>query len=93
MRLVVGGNRINYPGNCGTPTADLLTVKLLLNSIVSPPNAKFFTMDIKDFYLNTPLKRYEYIRLKLSDIPADVIAHYNLMNIATPEGHVHCKVR
>jgi hypothetical protein len=92
-RLVVGGNRINYPGNCGTPTADLLTVKLLLNSIVSTLNEKFFTMDIKDFYLNTPLKRYEYICLKLSDIPADIITHYNLMDIAIPEGHVHCKVR
>ncbi len=92
-RLVVGGNRINYPGNCGTPTADLLTVNLLLNSIVSTLNAKFFTMDIKDFYLNTPLKRHEYIRLKLSNIPADIIAHYNLMDIATPEGHVRCKVR
>ncbi len=89
----MGGNRINYPGNCGTPTADLLTVKLLLNSIVSTMNAKFFTMVIKDFYLNTPLKRYEYIRLKMSNIPADVIAHYNLMYIATPEDHVHCEVR
>jgi len=34
-RITVGGNCINYPGDCGTPTADLLTVKLLLNSIVS----------------------------------------------------------
>jgi hypothetical protein len=92
-RLVVGGDRINYPGDCGTPTADLLTVKLLLNSIVSTLNAKFFTMDIKDSYLNTPLKRYEYIRLKLLDIPADIIAHYNLMDIATPEGHIHREVR
>jgi hypothetical protein len=88
----VGGDRINCPSNCVSPTADLLTIKLLLNSIVSTPNAKFFTMDIKDFYLNTPLKRYEYIHLKLLDIPADIIAHYNLMDIATPEGHIHCKV-
>jgi hypothetical protein len=51
----MGGNFINYPGNCGTPTADLLTVKILLNSIISMPNAKFMTIDIKDFYLNTPM--------------------------------------
>ena len=30
-RLVVGGNRVHYPGNAGTPTANLLTVKLLIN--------------------------------------------------------------
>ncbi len=34
-RITMGGNRINYPGDCGTPTADLLTVELLLNSIIS----------------------------------------------------------
>jgi hypothetical protein len=38
-RLVAGGNRVHYPGDAGTATADLFTVKLLLNSIVSTPNA------------------------------------------------------
>ncbi len=59
-RLVAGGDRVHYPGDAGTPTTDLLTVKLLLNSIISTPNAKFMTMDIKDFYLNTPMERFEY---------------------------------
>ncbi len=62
-RLVAGGDRVHYPGDAGTPTADLLTVKLLLNSIISTENACFMTMDIKDFYLNTPMARYEYMRL------------------------------
>ena len=48
-RLTVGGNLIVYPGDCGTPTVDLLTVKLLLNSVISTPDAKFVTIDIKDF--------------------------------------------
>ena len=52
---------MHYPEDAGTPTADLLTVKLLLISIISTPNAKFTTMDIKDFYLNTPMARYEYM--------------------------------
>jgi hypothetical protein len=59
-RITVGGNLINYPGDCGTPTADLLTVKLLFNSIIFIPNTKFMSIDIKDFYLCTPMKRYEY---------------------------------
>ena len=62
-RLTVGGDRINYPGDCGTPTADLLTVKLLLNSVVSTAGAEFMTLDIKNFYLCTPLERYEYLRM------------------------------
>ena len=52
-RLTVGGDRLHYPGDCGTPTVDLLTVKLLLNSVISTAGARFMTIDIKDFYLNT----------------------------------------
>jgi hypothetical protein len=52
-RLVAGSNRVHFPGDAGTPTADLLTIKLLLNSIISTENARFMTMDMKDFYLNT----------------------------------------
>ncbi len=77
-RLVAGGDRVHYPGNAGTLTANLITVKLLINSIISTTGAKFMMMDIQDFYLNTPMVRYEYMRLKLSDMPADVIEHYNL---------------
>ncbi len=56
-RITMEGNLINYPGDCRTPTADLLTVKTLFNSIVSTPYAKFMTIDIKDFYLMTPMSR------------------------------------
>jgi hypothetical protein len=55
MRLVAGGNRVHYPGNTGMPTANLLTIKLLINSTISTVGAKFMTMDIKVTYLNTPM--------------------------------------
>jgi hypothetical protein len=44
-----------------SPTANLLTVKLLINSTISTPNAKNMTMVIKDFYLNTPMAHYKYM--------------------------------
>ena len=72
-QITVGGNRINYPGDCGTPTADLLTVKLLLNSIVSTMGAKFMTIDIKDLYLMTPMDHPKYFRMKLKLFPQDIV--------------------
>jgi hypothetical protein len=39
-RITMGRNLINYPGDCGTPTAKLLTVKLMFNSIILTPNAR-----------------------------------------------------
>ena len=67
MRLIVGGDQVYYPGNCRTPTINIFTVKLLLNSVVSNTDAKFMTIDITYFYLDTTMLLYEYMCLKLSD--------------------------
>ena len=61
----------------GTPTLYMLIVKLLISGVVSTPLAKLFTMDIF-FYLMTRLKGFQYIRLKISNMPTDVIAYYIL---------------
>jgi hypothetical protein len=68
-------------GNVSTPTADLMTVKCLLNSVVSTNNAEFITIDIIDFYLNTtPMNRYEYMRIPVKDIPATIMTQYKLQD-------------
>ncbi len=54
-RFTVGGDRINYPGEVATPTADMLVAKMLFNSIISTRGAQFMTMDISNIYLMTPL--------------------------------------
>ena len=92
-RITMGGDKINYPGDCGTPTADLLTVKLLLNSIISTAHAKFMTIDIKDFYLMTPMERYEYFSMKIDVFPDDIIEEYNLRSMVDDRGFVHCEVK
>jgi hypothetical protein len=85
-RLVAGGDRVHHPFNAGTPTANLLTIKLLINRLISTPGARFFMMDINYILLYTPMTKYEYMQLKLSDMPDDVIAHYHLLDIAHPTG-------
>jgi hypothetical protein len=89
----MGGNLINYPDDCGTPTANLLTVKLMFNSVISTSNAKFMTIDIKDFYLMMPMERYEYFRMKLELFPPDIIEEYGLRNKVDADGNVFCEVR
>ena len=59
--------------NCRTPAANLLTVKLLLNSVISTPGAKFLGLDLKDFYLNIPMDRPEFLRMKSENFAEDVI--------------------
>ena len=73
MRLTIRGEQVNYLGDCRTPTIYLLNVKILINNFISSPNANFITIDIKDFYLNTPMAQSEYMRLTLSDLPENTI--------------------
>ena len=68
------------------PTADILTTKLLLNSVIFTPKTKFMTIDIKHLYFNTPLKRYEYLQQKLADMPKDVKRQYEFAEKATYDG-------
>ena len=39
-------------------------------------------MDISNFYLNSPLPRPEYMRLPVKIIPAEIMQHYKLEDIA-----------
>jgi hypothetical protein len=78
VRLTVGGNLVNYPDKASTPTADLSTVKLLLNSVISTPGASFATFDPKDFYLGTSMASKEYMSTPLASIPQPIINQYAL---------------
>jgi hypothetical protein len=89
-QLMAGGDRINYPEDVGTPTADIDLVKIL---VISTKNAQCVTLDINDFYLNTPIKRYKYMRLKLADIREEIIEEYKLCEIVTENSYVYCKIR
>jgi hypothetical protein len=83
-----GGDKINYPDEVATPTAKMLVAKVLFNSVVSTPGAKFMTMDVSNFYLMTPLKHPEYIRVHLADMPTEIINEYKLRDKANHKGHV-----
>jgi hypothetical protein len=92
IRFTVGGNRITYDGNVSTPTADLTTVKTLFNSVLSTPDARFMTIDIKDFYLNTPMERFEYMRIPTKFIPPAISEQYNLPPLIHND-HVMVEIR
>ena len=92
-RLTVGGNRINYPGEVRTPTAGRLLVKCMLNSVISTMNAKFMCIDISNFYLITLMPRYEYLKLKLTDVRTEIIKENGPKEKATEDGHIYIETR
>jgi hypothetical protein len=72
-RLIVGGNRLNVPGDCRTPIVDMVTVKLHLNSIILTKGACYCTIDLKALYLMTPMTRPEYMHMKIKDLPEEFV--------------------
>jgi Reverse transcriptase (RNA-dependent DNA polymerase) len=50
------------------------------------------TLDIKDFYLNTPMERYEYMCIPMDIIPDAIMEQYNLQALVH-NGYVYVKFR
>jgi hypothetical protein len=80
-RLTVGGNLINFSGDVSTPTANITPTKMVINSTISTPKAKYMCGDIKNFYLGTPMEWKEYMRLPIAIVPQEIIDDYNLAHL------------
>ena len=67
------GGHICVPYSVSTPTGSLEIVKMVINSVLSRRNAKFSAFDVKNFYLDTPMAKPEYVRVQLKYIPQELI--------------------
>jgi hypothetical protein len=85
---MVGGDRLDYSGDVATSTADITTFKVLINSILSTEDSEMMMMDIRNYYMGTPLPWYEYMRMLLSRFPEEIVSKYNLTALAV-EGWVY----
>ncbi len=75
-----------------TQTANIVWSKIMWNSVISTPNAKFDGTNIKNMYLETALNCYEYMKMLLRLIPNNTIKHYGLCKSAF-DGYVFMKFR
>ena len=90
--MTIGEDKIDYPGVVRIDTADMITANFLLNSVISTPRARCCILDIKDFYINNKLLRYEYMKIALKLIPKKIIEEYNLTNIAL-DGFIYIQIK
>ena len=68
-RITAGGDQLESQGDTSTETAGLETAKMVSNSVLSTPDAKFMTIDVSIMYLNTPLQKYQYMIFNINMIP------------------------
>ena len=85
IRFTVGGDRLEYPGQTDTESSEIQTANLLFNSTISTKGGRLMCIDLNDDYLGTTMNRYEYMWIKMSDIPQDIIDQYGLTKKAVNE--------
>jgi hypothetical protein len=90
--LKVVGGRLDYSHDVATSTADITTFKILINSNLYTKDAAMMMMDIKKYYLGTPLPHYEYTIMLLSRFPEEIVEKYNLKALAV-DGWVYIEIR
>jgi hypothetical protein len=88
----VGGDRLDYSGDIATSTADITSFKILINSTLSTADAAMMMIDIKNYYLGTPVPRFEYMKMLLSRLPEEIVRKYNLDALAV-DGWVYIEIR
>jgi hypothetical protein len=82
----------NVTGDVAISTADITTFKILINSTLSTEEAAMMMMDIKNYYLGTPMPRFEYTKMLLYRFPEEIIQKYNLNALAV-DGWVYIEIR
>jgi hypothetical protein len=68
------------------------TIKILFNSVMLTMDAKFCSLDITNFYLDTPLDRYEYVCIPINLVPPEIIDEYQCMDMVADD-HIYAEVR
>jgi len=92
VRMTAGGNLISYLGELTTRTANGATAKILWNSVISTTGARYMCIDIKNFYLGTPLDHFGYTRIPIALFPQLTIDEYNL-NTHKKDGFIYVKLQ
>jgi hypothetical protein len=95
VRMTAGGDRLDYPGDASSPTVSMLDAKIHINSTISDAKhgARHLGIDIKNYYLGTPMEYYQYLRVPTSVIPQEVWddARYDIH--VADDGYVYLEIR
>jgi hypothetical protein len=92
VHITVRGNLIDYPFELTTQTADIVSSKILWNSVISTKDAHVAGADIRNMYLKAPLDQFDYIKILIALLPQDIIQHYQLQEKVF-DGYAYIEIR
>ena len=84
-----------YDDDPGSPAELLLETKILLNSVISNAckGARFMSLDLKDYFLGTPMETPEVMCVQLKYFPRDIINKYKWTNLIQKDQYVYIQIK
>ena len=95
IRLIIRGDVLDFFVDSSSPATALIETKLILNSTISDAHkgASFFTIDIKDFFLQSFLKEPEYLHMHQKYFLEGIRTKYNIDHLILNDGLVYCELK
>jgi hypothetical protein len=95
VRMTAGGDKVNYPGDASSPTVSMMDSKLHINSTISDAKhgARHLGLDIKDYFLGTPMAYFQYMRVSPLVIPREVWNDPRYDIQVNADGYVYLEIR
>jgi hypothetical protein len=96
IRMVVGGDKLDAYQDVRSPAVGLIDTKLHLNSVISDAHrgARYLTTDIKDFFLQSLMKIFQYMKVHRRYLPPEIIQEYDLTDdYFDSKGYVYLEIR
>ena len=83
VRITVGGDKLTCDYDVASPAVSLIETKLLLKSTISQSayGARFLTLDIKDYFLQSTMHEPEYMRIHSKYFGADLQKKYDIKSM------------
>ena len=73
----------------------MLELRILLNSVISDTKhgVHFMSLDLKDYFLTTPMKYLELLKVQMKNFPSDVYEQYQLSLKTTSTDSIYSKIK
>jgi hypothetical protein len=96
IRMTVGGDRLDAYQDVRSPAVGITDTKLDINSTISDAKngARYCTGDLKDFFLCSIMRIFQYMRVHRRSIPQEILDAYNLDNTHfDSKGYAYLEIR
>ena len=91
----MGGDKLSYDADVGSPAASLLETKLILNSTISDAihGARLMRADLKDYFLATFMANPEFMKIHYKYFPEYIRIKYELDSKLSSDRYIYIKIK